>query len=143
MFATIQSRTFCLLLCKDVKIRIFKTTILPVVLDWCKTLSLTLGEQHTLRAFENRVLRRIFRSKGDEVTRRWRKLHMYCWPSIIRMITEDERNWGCGTNGAKRNAYRISVGKPEGKRPLGRARRRWVDNIKMVLTDRMRWYGLD
>jgi hypothetical protein len=49
----------------------------------------------------------------------------------------------CGTNGVKRNAYRIVVGKPEGNRPLGRPRRRWENNIRMDLRDRMRWYGLD
>jgi hypothetical protein len=49
----------------------------------------------------------------------------------------------CSTNEEKKNAYRVSVGMPEGKGPLGRLRRRWVDNIKMNIRDRMRWYGLD
>jgi hypothetical protein len=51
--------------------------------------------------------------------------------------------WACSTNGAKRNAYRILVGKPERKRPLGRPKRRWVDSIKIDLRDRMGWYGRD
>jgi hypothetical protein len=58
-----------------VKIKIYKTIILPVVLYECETLSLTLREEHKLRVFENRVLRRIFGSKRDEVTGGWRKLH--------------------------------------------------------------------
>jgi hypothetical protein len=74
MLATIQSRTFCLLVC-CLKIRIYKTIILPVVLYGCETWSLTLREEHRLRVFENRVLRRIFWSKRDEVTGDWRKLH--------------------------------------------------------------------
>jgi hypothetical protein len=83
-------------------------------------------EEHRLRVFENRVLRRIFGLKRDEVTGGWRKLH-------------NEMARACSTNGEKRTAYRILVGKPEGKRPLGRPRHRWVGNIKM---DRMVWIGL-
>jgi hypothetical protein len=70
--------------------------------------------------FENRVLRRIFGLKRDEVMGDWRKLHneelhnLYSSPNIIRVI-----KWTC-TNGGKRNGYRILVGKPKGKRPLGR-----------------------
>jgi hypothetical protein len=60
---------------KNVKVRIYNTIILPVVLYGCETWSLTLREQHKLRVFENRVLRRIFVAKRDEVTGRWRKLH--------------------------------------------------------------------
>jgi hypothetical protein len=80
------------LLSKNVKIRIYKTIIFPVVLYGCETWSLTLGEEHRLRVFENRVLRRIFGSKNDEVTREWRKLHneelrdLNSSPSIIRII---------------------------------------------------------
>jgi hypothetical protein len=64
------------LLSKNVKIRIYKTIILPVVLYGCETWSLTLREEHRLRVFENRVLRKIFGPKRDEVTGEWRKLHM-------------------------------------------------------------------
>jgi hypothetical protein len=63
------------LLCKNIKIRIYKIIILPVVLYGLETLSLTLREEHRLRVFENRVLRRIFGPKRDEVTGGWRKLH--------------------------------------------------------------------
>jgi hypothetical protein len=75
-----------------VKIKICKTIILPVVLYGCETLSLTLKEEHRLRAFENRVRRRIFGLKRDEVTCGWRKLHneelhgLYSSPSIVRVI---------------------------------------------------------
>jgi hypothetical protein len=70
MLVTIRSRSFCLLVCcqKNVEIRIYKTIILPVVLYGCGTWSLTLREEHRLRVFENRVLRRIFGPKRDGVT---------------------------------------------------------------------------
>jgi hypothetical protein len=88
--------------------------------------------------FGNRVLRRIFLlfgPKRDQVTGDRRKLHneeqhnLYSSPSIIRVI----RAGHVARMGEKRNAFRILVGKPEGKRPLGRPRRRWMDNIKMDL----------
>jgi hypothetical protein len=102
--------------------------------------------------FENRVLRRIFVPKRDEVKGDWRKLHseelhnLYSSPNIIRMIMTTRMRWAghVARMGETRNAYRILVGKPEGKRLLGRPRRRWVDNIKMDLKRyRMGWYGLD
>jgi hypothetical protein len=106
-----------------------------------KLLSKTLKEEHGVRVFENRVLRRIFRPRRDEVTGDGRKLHneelhnLYCSPNIIRMIKSRRMRWAghIARMEAPRNAYRILVGKPEGKRPLGRPRRRWVDNIKMYL----------
>jgi hypothetical protein len=89
------------------------------------------------------VLRRTFGPKGDEVTGDWRKLfneelhNLYSSPNIIRMIKSRSVSWAtaCRTNGENRNAYRILVGKPEGKRPLGRPRRRWGDNIKIDLRE--------
>jgi hypothetical protein len=104
--------------------------------------------------FENRVLRRIFVPKRDEVTGEWRKLHnkelhdLYCSPSIIRIIKPRRMRLAgnVARMGEKRNAYRLLVGKPEGKRPLGRPRRRWVDNIRMdvgeVGWDDVDWIGL-
>jgi hypothetical protein len=91
--------------------------------------------------FENRVLRRIFGPKRDEVTGEWRKLHnedlhdLYSSPSIIRIIKARRMRWaGHATRmGEKRNAYRLLVGKPKGRRPLGRPRRRWLSNIRMDL----------
>jgi hypothetical protein len=91
--------------------------------------------------FENRVLRRIFGPRWDEVTGDWRKLHndelhnFYSSPNIIRMIKSRRMRWAghVARMWKTRNAYGILVGKPEGKRPLGRPRRRCVDNIKMDL----------
>jgi hypothetical protein len=100
--------------------------------------------------FDNRVLRRIFGQKRDEVTGEWRKLHneelrdLYSSSSIIKTIKSRRVKWEgpCSTNGEKRNAYRLLVGKPEGKRPLGRLRRRWVDNIRMDLGE-VGWGDVD
>jgi hypothetical protein len=109
-----------------------------VVLYRCETSSLTLREEHRLRVLENKVLRRIFGPKWDEVKGGWRKLHneelrdLYSAPSIIRMIKSRRMRWAghVARMGEKRNAYGLLVGKPEGRRPLGRPRRRWVYNIR-------------
>jgi hypothetical protein len=90
---------FSRLLSRNVKIKIYKTIILTVVLYGCETWSLTLREEHRLRVFENRVLRRIFGLKRDEVTGGWRKLHneelhgLYSLPSIIRVIKARRMRW--------------------------------------------------
>jgi hypothetical protein len=84
------------LLSRNVKVKIYKTIILPVVLDGCETWSLTLREEHRLRVFENRVLRRIFVPKRDEVTEEWRKLHneelhnLYSSLDIIRQVKSSQ-----------------------------------------------------
>jgi hypothetical protein len=103
----------------------------------CETWSLTLREEHRLRVIENRILRRIFGPKRDEVTGGWRKLHneelhnLYSFISIIRMIKSRWMRWaGLVARMGEKKAHRILVGKPEGKRPLERSRRRRVDNIK-------------
>jgi hypothetical protein len=103
----------------------------------------TLREGHGLRVFENRVLRKIFGTKRYEMTGDWKKLHneelhnLYSSRSIIRMIKSRRMRWvgHVARMGEMRNAYRILVGKPEGKRPLGRPIRMWVDNIKMDLRE--------
>jgi hypothetical protein len=103
--------------------------------------------------FENRVLRGIFGPKRYEVTGEWRKLHnkelhdLYSSPSIIRIIKSRRMRWAghVAQMGEKRNAYRLLVGKPEGRRPLGRPRRRWVDYILGWILERwdgVMWTGL-
>jgi hypothetical protein len=127
------------LLSGNVKVKIHKTIILPVVLYGCETWSLTLREEHRLRVFENRVLRGMFGPKGDEVTGEWRKLHneevhnLYSSSDIIRQIKSSRMRWEghVARMGEGRNVYRVLVGKPEGKRPLERPRRRWEDEIRM------------
>jgi hypothetical protein len=106
------------------------------------TLSLTSREEHRLTVFENRVHRRIFGPKRDEVTGGWRKLHneelhgLYSSPSIVRVIKARMKWVGhVARMGEVRGAYNILVGWPEGRRPLGRPRRRWEDNIKMDLRE--------
>jgi hypothetical protein len=126
-----------------VKLRIYKTIILPVVLYGCETWSLTVREGHKLRVFENRVLRRKFGPKRDGVMGGWRKLHneelhnLYSSPSIIRIIKSRRMRWAghVARIGEKRYVYRLLVGKPEGKRPLGRPRCRWMDSIQMDLLE--------
>jgi hypothetical protein len=91
-YHSVQNLLSSHLLCKTVKIRIYKTIILHVVLYGCDTWSLTIREEHRLRMFDKRVLRRIFGSKRDEVTGSWRKLYneeihnLYSSPSVIRMM---------------------------------------------------------
>jgi hypothetical protein len=119
----------------------YKTTILPVVWYWCETWSLTLREKYRLRVFENRVLRRISGPKRDEVTGEWRKLHngelhnLYSSQDIIRQVKSRRMMWGghVARMGEERKLYKVLVGKPDGKRPLGRPRRRWEDGIRMDL----------
>jgi hypothetical protein len=120
--------------------------MLPVVLYGCESWSLTLREECRLRVFENRVLRRIFGPKRDEVTGEWRRLHnkelhaLYSSPNIIRVIKSRRLRWAghVARMGERRGAYRALVGKPEGRRP----RRRWEDNIKMDLRE-VGWGGMD
>ena len=86
------------------------------------------------------MLRRIFGPRRDEVTREWRKLHnedfsdLYCSPNIVRVIKSERMRWTghVARMGEKRGVYRVLVRKPEGKRPLGRPRRRWEDNVNNV-----------
>jgi hypothetical protein len=125
----------------NLKVKIYKTIILPVVLYGCETWSLTLSEEHTLRVFGNGVLRGLFGPKRDEVTGERRKLHsgelhnLYSSPDIIRLIKSRRTRWAghVARMGEGRNVYRVLVGKPEEKSPLGRLRGRWEDGIKIDL----------
>ena len=104
--------------------------------------------------FENKVLRRIFGPRRDEVTGDWRRLHnevinvLYSSPNIVRVIKSRRMRWAghVARMGDESAVYKILVGKPEGKRPLGRPRRRWMDNIRMDLQEvgygHVDWIGL-
>jgi hypothetical protein len=137
---------------KNTKIKIYRTIILPVVLYGCETWSLTLREKHRLRVFENSVLRRIFGPKRDEVAEEWRRLHkeeLYDLYSSanFRVIKSRRMRWAghVARMGEERGAYRMLVGRTERRRPLGRPRRRWEDDIKMDLQEvgwRGAWTGL-
>jgi hypothetical protein len=125
------------------KIKIYRTIILPVVLYGCETWSLTLREECRLRVFENRVLRRVFVPKRDEVTGEWKKLHneelsdLYSLPNIVWVVKSRRLRWaGCVARmGEGRGVHRVLMGKPEGKRQLGRSRHRFEDNIKTDLQE--------
>jgi len=113
-----------------------------------------LREERKLRVLENIVLRRIFGPRRDEVTGEWRRLHneeltdLYPSPNIARVIKSRRMRWAghVARMGEERGVYRVLMGKPGGRRPLGRPRRRWVDNIRMVLQEvgcgYMDWIGL-
>jgi hypothetical protein len=98
-YHSVQSLLSSYLLSRNIKVKIYKTIIPPVVLYGCETWSLTLREKHRLRVFDNRVVRRIFGPKRDEVTGEWRKLHieelhtLYSSPDIIRQIKSRRMRW--------------------------------------------------
>jgi hypothetical protein len=129
---------------------IYKPIILPVVLYGHETWSLALREEHGLRVFENRVLRRIFGPKRDEIIGGWRKLfneeihNLYSLPSIIRMIKSRSMRWAghvaCMVE--MRNSCRVLLGKTEGVRLLGRHRQRWEDDVKTDHRE-MEWDSMD
>jgi hypothetical protein len=110
-----------------------------------------LREERKQRAFENRLLRRICGPKMDEVTGEWRQIHneeinnLYSSPNIIRVIKERRMKLmgHVASVGERRDAYMVLVENPEGRRPLGRSRQRWEDNIKMDLQEVWWGHGLD
>jgi hypothetical protein len=122
--------------------KIYETVILPVVLYGCETWFLTLGEEHRLSVLETRMLRKIFGPKREE-DGSWRKLHndelhsLYSLPNIVRMIKSRRMRWAghVAHVGEGRGVYRVLIGRPEGKRPLGRPRHRLEGNIKMDLRE--------
>jgi hypothetical protein len=131
------------LLSKNIKIKIYRTIILPTVSYECNTWSLTLREEQRLRVFENSVLRRIFGPKNDEVTVEWRRLHnqqlyyLYSSSNCIRVIILRRKKWARCVAGMenRKGAYSVLVGRSQRKRPRSRRRRRWENNIKMDLQD--------
>jgi len=124
------------LLSKNIKIKIYRTVILPVALYGCEAQSLTLREERRLRMFENRVLRRIFEPKKNEVTVEWRKLHneelsdLCSSLSMVQVIKSRRMRWAgyVAHMGERRGVYLAFWwgNQPEGKRPLGRPRHRKI-----------------
>jgi len=120
------------LIFKNLKIKIYRTISLPVVLYGCETWSLPQWEERKLRVFENMVLRRIFGSRRDEVTGERRRLHnevlndLYSSPNIVRVIKSRRMRLAghVARVGEERGVCRVLMGKPEGRRPVGRPRRR-------------------
>jgi hypothetical protein len=138
------------LLSKNLKIKIYRTIILPVVLYGCETWLLTLREGRRLRVLGNRVLRRIFGPKRDEVTGDWRELYneelndLYSSSTVVRVMKSRRMTWpGQVVHMVERRGmYRVLVGKPEGKSPLGRPRNRWEGNLQEVGCGGMDWIEL-
>jgi len=142
-YYSVQNLLSSKLLSKNLKIKICRNIILPVVLYGCEIWSLTLREERRLRVFENKVLRRIFGRRRVDVTGDWGRLHneeiniLYSSPNIVRVIKSRRTRWAGHVvrMGEERGVYRVLVGKPDGKRPLGRPRRRLVNNIRMDLQE--------
>jgi len=151
-YHSVQNLLSSSLVSKNLKIKIYITIILPVVLYGCETWSLTLQEGRKLRVFENKVLRSIFGPRRDEVTGEWMRheeLNDLCSSLNILRVIKSRRMRLAGyvaPMGEERGVYRVLVGKPEGKRPLGRHRHRWVYNIRMDLQEvgcgHVEWIGL-
>ena len=152
------------LLSINLKIQLRSSIIFPVVWYGCETWSLTMREELKLRVYENRVLRRIFGPKSDEITGEWRKVgdeefkDVYFLPTIFRVIKSRRMIWSghVARMGERRGVYRVLVGIPKGKITLGRPRRRWENNMKLehqevgcggmdwieLARDRDRWWAL-
>jgi len=132
----VQNLSSSSLLSNNIKIKIYITIILPVVLYGCETWSLTLREERRLMVLETRVMGRILGPKRDEATGEWRGLHseefngLYSSPNIIRVIKSRRMRWTgqVARMGERRGAYRVLVWKPEGNRPFGTPRL----NIKYI-----------
>ena len=126
---------------RKLKLKIYRTVILPVILHGCESWSTTLADEQKLRVFENKVLRKIYGPKRDEMTGEWRRLHneelhgLYDSPDVVRIMKSRRLRWSdhVARMREKRRLYSIVVRKPEGKRPLARPRRRWEDNIRRDL----------
>jgi hypothetical protein len=146
-YHSVQNLLSSHLISKKVKIKIHKTVTLLVVMYGCKTWSLTFSEEHRLRVFEDRVLRRIFGPRKQE-DKSLRKLHndelhsLYSSPSIVRVIKSRRMRWAGHVEhmGEGRGVYRVLVGKPKGKRPPGRPRHRWANWLQLA-PDGVQWWA--
>ena len=153
-YHSVQNFLSSRLLTKNLKIKIYRTIILPVVLCGCEAWSLTLQEERKPRVFDSMVLRRIFGPRRDEVMGEWRRLHneelndFYSSRNIVLVIKSRRMRWAghVARMGEESRVYWVLVGKLGGTRSLGRPRRRWVDNIRMDLQEvgcgYMDWIGL-
>jgi hypothetical protein len=153
-YHSVQNLLSSRFLYKNLKIKIYRTIILPVVLRGCETWSLTLREERKPRVFENMVLRRIFGPRRDEVKGEWRRLHnedlndLYSSPNIVRVIKSRRMRWAghVARMGEERGMCRVLVGKSEGRKSLGRPTCRWGGNPRMGLQEvgcgYMDWIGL-
>jgi hypothetical protein len=148
MLAIFRCRIFCLPVCyPNIKIKIYRTVILSVVLYGCETWSFTLREEGRFKVFENRVLRRIFGPMRVKVTGERRKLlneelnDLCCAHNIVGVIKSRRMRLAghVARMGERRGAYRVLVGKLEGKRQLGKPGRRCEDSNKMNIQE----VGLD
>jgi len=125
-YHSLQNLLSSSLLSRNLKIKIHRTIILPVVLHGCETFSFTLSEERRLRMFENRLLKRIFGPKWEEVTGEWSKLHedlndLYSLPNIVQVIKLRRMRWARHVaRMGDESVCRVLVGKPEGKKSLGR-----------------------
>src|SRR5215469_15410588 len=137
-YYSVQNLLSSSLLSKNLKIKIYRIIILPVVLYGCEIWTLTKREERRLGVFENRGLRRVFGPRRDEVTGEWRKLHneelrdLNALPNNVRVVKWRRMRWAghVARMGEGRGVHRVLVGKPEGKRPRRRHRRRWEENIE-------------
>ena len=131
-FVSVQNLLSSSLLSKNICIKIHRTIILPLLYGR-ETWSLTFREERRLGVFENRVLRRIFGPMNDEVTKEWRKLFtQYCSGDKIE---KNEMGGARSMYGDRKGVYRGLVGKTERKKPFGKPRHRWEDNITMDVQD--------
>ena len=138
------------ILCSMFTIRnivVFVTTYIHIYISHLACSCIYCWEERRLRVFENRVLRRVFEPKREEVTGEWRKLHneefsdLYSLPNIMRVVKSRRMRWAghVARMGEGKGVHRVLVGKPEGKRPLGRPRRRWGIILRWIFR---KWEGV-
>jgi len=139
-FYSVQKLLTSRLISRKLKLKIYRTAILP---DGCESWSTTLADEHKLRVFESKVLRKIYGPKRDEMTGEWRRLHneeqqgLYDSPDVVKIMKSRRLRWAghVARMGKKRRLYSILVGRPDGRRPLGRPIHRREDNIRRDLRE--------